>query len=95
MKISDSLHGALCTLREYGPAKGVEVRMPPAMDGTRRIKLECHLMSAPQLSKLEAAGYVTVERSEAFAPVNAVGKRGNLRRHVVIAITDAGRAAIA
>jgi hypothetical protein len=65
------------------------------MDGTRRVKLECHFLTAPTLAKLEASGLVAVERGLAEAPRNAVGKPGHMRRPLTIKITDAGRDALA
>lgn len=94
MKLTDAQFGALCTLNDHGPRTGTEVRMPPAMDGTRRIKLECHFMTAPTLAKLEEAGLVSVVRGDASRPVDAVGRRGHARREITIQITEAGRAAL-
>jgi hypothetical protein len=95
MKLTDAQAGALHTLAQFGPKQGVEVRMPPAMDGSRRIKLECHIMNAPTLAKLEASGLVSVVREQLPTPKNAVGKSGHARRSVTISITEAGRAALA
>jgi DNA-binding MarR family transcriptional regulator len=95
MKLTDAQFSALHTLAEFGPKAATEVRMPPAMDGSRRIKLECHFLTAPTLARLEQGGLVSVQRSEPSAPVNAVGKRGHARRSLTISITDAGRAAVA
>ena len=94
MKLTDAQFSALHTLAEFGPKTGTEVRMPPAMDGSRRIRLECNILTAPTLAALEAGGLVSVERGEAAAPKNAVGKRGHARRPITIAITDAGRSAL-
>lgn len=94
MKLTDAQFSALHTLAEFGPKGGTEIRMPPAMDGTRRIKLECNILTAPTLARLEGEGLVSVARGEASAPKNAVGKSGHLRRPVTITITEAGRAAL-
>ncbi len=94
MQLTDAQFSALHTLAEFGPKTGTEVRMAPAMDGSRRIKLECHFLTAPTLAKLEAEGLVAVERGPASAPKNAVGKSGHARRPLTITITDAGRAAL-
>ena len=95
MKLTDAQFSALHTLAEFGDKTAEEVRMPQPMAGTRRIKLECNILTAPTLAKLEAFGFVSVYRCEAYAPVDAVGKRGHLRRKVVISITDSGRAELA
>ena len=94
MALSAAQFGALSTLREFGPVKGIEVRQPPAIDGTRKTKLECHLMSAATLARLEGDGLVAVTRGEIFRPVDAGGKAGAARREIQIAITDKGHAAI-
>jgi DNA-binding MarR family transcriptional regulator len=94
VKLTDAQFSALHTLAEFGPKTGTEVRMAPAMDGTRRIKLECHFLTAPTLARLEADGLVSVARGEAAAPINAVGKLGHARRQITISITDAGRSAL-
>jgi hypothetical protein len=94
-KISDAQFGALDTLIQFGPVKAIEVAGPKSMDGSRKIKLECHAMSPATLANFEANGYVTVTRTPIATPVNAVGKKGNARRALVITITEAGRAAFA
>ncbi len=94
MKLTDAQYSALHTLAEFGPKTGTEVRMAPAMDGSRRIKLECHFLTAPTLARLEADGLVSVERGPLRRPTDAVGKSGHARRPITIAITDAGRAAL-
>jgi hypothetical protein len=95
MKLTDAQFSALHTLREFGPKEGVEVRMAPAMDGSRKIKLECNILTAPTLAKLEAEGLVAVDRVTVPTPVNAVGKRGHARSALTIKITDAGRLVLA
>lgn len=95
MKLTDAQFSALHTLAEFGPKTAVEVKMPPKMDGTQRIKLESNILTSPTLAALEASGLVKVERKPLPTPVNAVGKRGHQRRHLDIAITEAGRAALA
>ena len=94
MKLTNAQYCALCSLRDHGPSKGVETSGPPAMDGTRKIKLECHLMTHPTLRQLEALGFVSVYRGEVRRAVNAVGKRGIPRRDIAISITETGRAAL-
>lgn len=93
-KLTDAQFSALHTLAEYGPKFGTEIRMLPAMDGSRRVKLECHLLTAATLARLEADGLVSVERGETSAPKNAVGKSSHARRPVTITITEAGRSAL-
>lgn len=95
MKLSAAQFGALHTLAEFGPKTATEVVLPPAMDGKRRVKLEWNVATAPTLAKLEDAGFVSVERQDAGHPTNAVGIRGRKRIALTIAITDAGRAALA
>lgn len=94
MKLTDAQFSALHTLAEFGPKTGTEVRLAPAMDGSRRIKLECHFLTAPTLAKLETDGLVSVVRTSLPTPTNAVGKSGHARRSLTINITDAGRAAL-
>lgn len=94
MTLTDAQFSALHTLAEFGPKAGTEILMPAAMDGSRRVKLECHILTAPTLAKLEAAGLVTVERGTIAAPKDAVGRSGRQRRAITIAITGAGRAAL-
>ena len=94
MKITDAQFSALHTLAEFGPKAGMEVLLPHAMDGSRRTKLECNVLTAPTLARLEADGLVLVSRKPIATPMNAVGKRGHERRHITISITDAGRAAL-
>lgn len=95
MRLSDSQHGVLHTLREFGPQKAVEVHGPRGMDGKRKIKLEWAGAPLATLTKLESAGLVTVQRAEPVRPVNAVGGKGHPRVALTITITDAGRAALA
>lgn len=95
MKLTPAQHGTLHTLKEFGPQSAVEVLMPPAMDGSKRVKLEWHCATGPTLAALESAGLVRVSRKPIEAPKNAVGKRGHKRRALTISITDAGRAALA
>lgn len=95
MKLTPSQLGVLDTLATFHPVAGVEVRLPPSMDGTRKIKLECHLMNATTLAKLESAGLVAVQRDDWTRPKDAIGKNGHARRTVTIEITDAGRSALA
>lgn len=94
MKLSASQSGALYALRDYGPKDAVEVAGPPGMDGSRKMKLECHLMSMPTLNRLEQLGAISVERGEFYRLKNAVGKSGLRRRDLRITITEAGRAAL-
>ena len=95
MKLTASQFGVLSLLAEFGPRDAVEVLLPPAMDGKRKVKLEWHAAAAPTLAALEAANLVDVSRSQAERPKNAVGKRGHPRRHLFISITEAGRQALA
>lgn len=95
MRLSDSQHGVLNTLREFGPQMAIEVHGPRDMSGKRKVKLEWHCAPGPTLAKLESAGLVTVQRAEPVRPVNAVGKPGHPRVALTITITDAGRAALA
>jgi len=94
-KLTDAQFGALCTLRDHGPKDAVEVLNPPAMDGPRKIKLECHFMAWPTLDRLEQLGLINVQRGPARMPKDAVGRSGKARRPVVITISDKGRAAVA
>lgn len=58
-KLTDAQFSALHTLAEFGAKEGMEVLMPPAMDGSRRIKVECYLATGPTIARLEAAGLIT------------------------------------
>ena len=93
-KLTDAQFGALCTLREHGPKGAVEVLLPPAMDGSRKFKLECHFMAWPTLDRLEQLGLINVQRGVGYRPKNAVGKSGKERRELRITITDKGLAAL-
>lgn len=95
MQLSDAQFGALCTLREFGPVRAVEVVQSPNMAGARKVKLQCHAMNAVTLAKLEAAGLVSVARDPLSQPKDATGRRGLPRRVVTISITDAGCEALA
>lgn len=94
MRLTDAQFGVLSSLLDHGPSKGVLSSGPPTMDGTRKAKLECHLMTYPTLLKLEALGLVSVYRGEVRRAANAVGKRGTPKRDVVITLTDKGREAL-
>lgn len=94
MILSDAQYCALTSVRDHGPINAQEVLQPPAMDGSRKVKLECHLMAAPTLAKLEAAGFVSVSRGEIYRKSDATGRKGNKRRSVCISITDDGIAAL-
>lgn len=94
-KLSGAQFGVLDTLVNFGPVSGVEVLMPAAMDGSRRVKLECHVLNSATLAKLEGAALVAVVRGAVTRPVDATGRPGRKRRSVLIGITDAGRAALA
>lgn len=93
-KLTDAQFSALSTLADYGPKTGTEVFMPAAMDGSRRTKLECNVLTAPTLARLETAGLVSVARGPTYRPKNAVGNSGRVRRDVTITITEAGREAL-
>lgn len=95
MKLSPAQFGTLHTLAAFGPQQAVEVHGPRGMDGKRKIKLKWHAAPGPTLAKLEDASLVTVTRVDAGRPMNAVGKAGHRRINLTIAITDAGRAALA
>lgn len=95
MKLTDAQFGWLSTLSEFGPSDAIEVVGPPAMDGSRKVKLESHLGSTVTLSALERSGLVAVRRQSFGRPQNAVGKRGHERIQIRITITDEGRAALA
>lgn len=95
MKLTPAQFATLHTLAKFGPKKAREVLMPPAMDGSKRVKLEWNVASAPTLAALEAAQLVAVERVREATPTDAVGKRGHQRRSLTISITEAGRAALA
>jgi len=90
MKLSDAQFGTLTTLREHGPVNAIEVAGPAGMDGKRKTKLECHLLNAATLAKLEGAGLVAVSRSEFYRPKDATGRAGKPRRNVCISITAEG-----
>ncbi len=93
MRLSDAQFGALWQLIDHGPVIAEEIVLSQAMDGSRRTKLQCHLLTAATLSRLEAEGLVAVQRCPAQRPVNAAGKAGHRRNLLTIDITDAGRAA--
>lgn len=94
MRISDAQWGVLWQLAEHGPLSAVEVMMPPKMDGSRRIKIECHALNAATLDNLCRNGLVHVERGSTARPRNAVGKAGHARTKLTITLTDEGRAAL-
>lgn len=94
MKLSDAQWGALRQIVDHGPISAEEIVMPPAMDGSRRTKLQCHCLSQATLQRLETAGLVTVTRTPEARPVNAVGRAGHRRNAITVQITDAGRAAV-
>jgi hypothetical protein len=93
-KISDAQFGVLHQLLEFGPITAEEIKLPPAMDGSRRTKLRCNYLTAATMQKLEIGGFISVRRESAKAPVNAVGESGRQRRTITIEITGEGRAAI-
>lgn len=95
MKLSDAQFGALQGIIDHGPAMGEEIVMPPAMDGSRRTKLQCNRIPKATIERLEADGLVVVTRVPEPRPVNAVGKAGHRRNSIMVHITDAGRAALA
>ncbi len=95
MKLTDAQIGVLHTLHEFGPKSAVEKFLPPAMDGSRKIKLECHIMAYPTLKRLEDAALVSVNRDAVHRPTDAVGRAGNARRSIIIEITDKGRSVLA
>ena len=94
VKLSNAQWGALHQLADFGPIEAKEIVMPPAMDGSRRTKLDCHYFTAATLSMLETAGLVAVMRNQAARPTNACGKAGHQRIALVIHITDEGRNAL-
>jgi hypothetical protein len=95
MKLSDAQWGALRSIVDHGPISADEVVLPPAMDGSRRTKLQCNRLTKPTMERLEAEGFVIVTRVPEARPVNAVGKAGHRRNSLMVHITDAGRAAVA
>ena len=95
MTLTDAQFGTLHRLAEHGPAEAIEVAGPRGMDGKRKVKLQWDGTSKSALDKIEAAGWVKIERTPLPTPINAVGGKGNPRRKITIAITDAGRAALA
>lgn len=94
MILSDAQYCALTTVRDHGPINAQEVLQPPKMDGSRKVKLECHVLTAPTLKKLEGGGYVAVSRGEVYRKEDATGRKGNARRNVCISITAEGREAL-
>ena len=90
-KISDAQWGVLWQIAEHGPLAAIEVMGPPRMDGSRRIKIECHALNAATLDSLCRNGFVTVERGDTARPKDAVGKAGHARTQITILLTDAGR----
>lgn len=94
MILSDAQFSALTTVRDHGPINAQEVLQPPKMDGSRAVKLECHVMSAPTLVKLEAAKFIAVSRGEIYQKADATGRKGNKRRNVCISVTADGLAAL-
>lgn len=95
MKLTDSQHGTLHSLAQFGPQDAVEVHGPRGMDGKRKIKLEWRGAPSSQLAALEGRGLISVTRTEAPRPVNAVGKAGHRRVALKIEISQAGRDALA
>lgn len=95
MKLSPAQFATLHTLAQYGAKQAVEVHGPRGMDGKRKVTLQWNVANAVTLAKLEDAKLVTVARDEGERPVSAIGKRGHRRVNLVIAINDAGRAALA
>lgn len=94
-QLSDAQWGALRQIVDHGPINAEEVILPPAMDGSRRTKLQCRCLSKATMERLEADGLVIVTRVPERRPVNAVGKSGHRRNSVMVHITDTGRAAVA
>jgi len=90
MKLSDAQFGALSTIHNHGPINAVEVAGPADMSGKRKIKLECHVLNAATLAKLEGDGLVAVTRGEIYRPTDATGRKGHPRRNVCISITSDG-----
>lgn len=90
MKLSDAQFGVLSTLNEFGPVNAVEIEGSLGMDGTRKAKLECHVLNAATLAKLEDAGLVAVSRGTTYRPTDATGRKGRPRRNVCISITADG-----
>lgn len=95
MALSPAQFGVLTTLRMFGAKTACEVILPPGMDGTRKTRLEWNVATGATLSKLEAAGFVSVTRKPAPTLKNAVGKKGHPRRLLTIEITPKGLAALA
>jgi DNA-binding MarR family transcriptional regulator len=95
MKLSYAQFSVLHTLDMHGPKSAVEVILPEGMDGKRKTRLEWNMATGPTLSKLESAHLVTVSRTPLPTVRSAVGRSGHPRRKLTIAITDAGRAALA
>lgn len=93
-KITDAQLGVLWQIAEHGPLAAIEVMGPPKIDGSRKIKIECHALNAATLDSLCRNGLVTVERGSTSRPANAVGKLGHARTPITVLLTDAGRAAI-
>lgn len=94
MNLTPAQFSVLHLLKERGPKEAVEVRMPPTMDGTRKVRLEWNAASGPTLAFLERAGLVSVVRTPLPTPVNAVGAKGRARRALMISITEAGCSAL-
>ena len=94
MDLTPAQFSVLHLLKERGPKDAVEVRLPPSMDGKRKVKLEWNAASGSTLAILEGAGFVSVVRTPMPTPVNAVGTKGHARRALTISITEAGRAAL-
>jgi hypothetical protein len=94
MKLSDSQFGTLHALAEFGSQDAIEVHGPKGMDGKRKIKLEWRGTPSTQLANLESRGLVSVIRTDAPRPVNAVGKAGHRRVALKISITPDGLLAI-
>ena len=94
MKLTPAQFATLHTLNEFGSKTATEIVLPPAMDGSRKVKLQWNVANQRTLAVLEAAGLVVVSREPARRPVNAVGRNGHARRALTISITDAGRAAL-
>jgi len=95
VKISDAQWGVLWQLAEHGPLSAVEVMIPPKMDGSRRVKIECHALNAATLDTLRRNGLVHVARGATARPQNAVGKAGHARTRLTITLTDQGREVLA
>ena len=95
MKLTPAQFATLHMLAERGPQQAREVLMPPAVDGSKRVKLEWNVASSLTLAKLEEAKLVHVKRVREAPPTDALGKRGHQRRALTIEITEAGRQALA